>query len=124
MNVLGRWRRLSQDVSRSLYALQMRCHPALVNKLYENELLECLHLDACGSRAWTAGTYLEKLPGFRPAFEGSVHHTPCIVVHQIVVVVQVRNGSIYCRDWVRENRKRRGEMSGRYACLLQPYQSP
>ena len=61
MNVLGWWHRLSQDVSRSLYALQMRCHPAPVNELYENGLLECFHLDACGGRAWTAGTYLEKL---------------------------------------------------------------
>ena len=64
---------------------------ALVDQLDENQLLERFHLNACGGRAWTTCTYLEELLRFSPSFERSVHHTPRIMIHQVVIVMQVRN---------------------------------
>ena len=117
VNVLGRLGRLSQSVSGNAYLSRDGVYLALVNQLYNNQFLEGFQLNGCGSRAWTTCTYLKELARISPAFERSVHHTPCIMIHQIVVVIQVRNRSIYCCDWVYENGKSRGEMSGRYACL-------
>lgn len=94
-----------------------RAYLALVDQLYKNQLFERFHLNGRSGRAWTTCTYLEELACFSPAFEPSVRHTPSIMIHQVVVVVQVRNRSIYYCDWVGENGKCRGEMSCRYAHL-------
>ena len=112
VNILWRWRRLSHVISGRLLSARDKAYLALVNELYENQLFECFHLNGCGSRAWTTCTYLKELLCFSPAFERSIHHTPSIMVHQVVVVMQVRNRRIYGRNRVRKHRKRRSEMSG------------
>lgn len=91
---------------------------AIQNQLHKHQLLERLQLQGSSSLPRGRHAYLKEVLRLPPALESRQRDASCVMVHETVAVVQVRQGHVYQSDGDLEDGQRGGEVSGFHAYLF------
>ena len=98
--------------SASSYATLKTSDLARGDQLHQPQFLQCFKLDSTRDDTGAARTNLKELFGFGPLLECSECTAACVVIRQVVVIMQVGERGVDVGYWDEEHGQGRREVAG------------